>query len=172
MNVQPFPYRAHFARYSDTIEGEFTLFGPGDVRLLDRVLTRSGQRGWTHTHWERGKSPIPPGVYRLWMTPYNKGQKPGARGVGEFYPISTGDNKSLIVHPLAKLQRVGIGDHDENLIPGSAGCTVTVKDPDWERKRAIYAEIRKQGIQWIPLNVHYTDRSKGSHYARDSKSTV
>lgn len=134
-------WTAYYDRRDKTIEGLFTLksSNPADeADNLIRLPARSGQRGYEGTSWERGKSPIPVGKYWLWVgRGKDIGVQPGRTGIGEFYPISSGDDPRLIINvgrPMPKKNRLfrqDIGLHPENALPGSAGCIVILKD--WDR---------------------------------------
>ena len=134
---------AYFDRYETTIEGLFSLaiIEDGKARkLFERLPARSGQRGHTQTNWTRGKSPIPFGHHKLLLKPVAPETWPNATGIGEFYPIfSQEPNHRLIVNKAdSSLERVDIGLHPENALPGSAGCVVLLVDTP-ERKATVAA---------------------------------
>lgn len=128
--------KAFFDRNPKDINGFFTIQKTENgktTKLIDRVPARSGQGGYTGSSWVRGKSPIPftsevgSVPYRLWLNPLNVGTRAGARGIGQFYNISTEENPNVI--EMNGKQRLAIGLHEENALPGSAGCIViTVYD--------------------------------------------
>jgi hypothetical protein len=130
-------FRAFYDRQDHTIAGFFTLQVTQDgetTKLFDKLPARSGQNGFTSTDWVRSKSPIPKGGYFLWLRPLNKGQWAGERGIGEFFHISSSKDDPLIIHGPAGQQRVGVGLHPENKLPGSAGCIVLLADSEERRK--------------------------------------
>lgn len=121
---------AWYNRQPGTVDGFFTLQN-NDRQLFTRMPARSGQRGFTDTSWERGKSPIPYGVHTLFLTPSSIGQLPTGAGIGEFYPIGGAINPRVIQGGVAQ-RRWDIGLHPENAYPGSAGCIVLRWDtPAW-----------------------------------------
>jgi hypothetical protein len=147
-------YRAFYDRVPHSILGKFSIRHRSGDFLVTQAVTRSGQAGHTQTSWVRGKSPIPYGEYRLYLHPNNVGMKAGRTGIGEFYPISNQPDQATILNPLNKKQkRTEIGLHQENALPGSAGCIVVVFETDWLDIRRKLAEIREQGYDYIPLAV-------------------
>lgn len=156
--------RAFYDRQPGTITGAFTLQS-GTVKLFDRLPARSGQRGHEGTSWIRGKSPIPFGEMRLWLSSLNRGQMAGERGIGEFFPISSGDNRRLIAWrelgegpaPGGTGERWDVGLHPENALPGSLGCIVLLTDtPQREaqvRRLFTYLNDLSKTQPWMRLTV-------------------
>lgn len=147
-------YTAYFDRNPRKIEGYFTIQDTDGNKIFDRLPAASGQRGYTNTDWVRGKSPIPFGKYRLWLQPIGEGTEPGRSGVGEFYNISTGDDKRLIFETLTdgrsvypKRVRQDIGLHADNSFPGSAGCIVLSIDshPRREEVQRLWSFLKEEG---------------------------
>lgn len=143
---------AYFKRGITSFEGVFTIQrsenGQVVEKPIDRVRARSGGASYFNREWIRGKSPIPRGDFNLWLKPNNKGAKAGATGIGEFYPIcNKGDRYTIIETPCPAGQkpriREEIGLHDENAIPGSAGCIVIVYESDFWRVSKLLQEIGK-----------------------------
>lgn len=138
---------AYFDRSNDSTEGVFTVQttsfyddGQNSILVVGKLPARSGQRGYTHTSWVRGKSPVPYGDHLLWLKPQNLGLdvEKDPRGMGAFYFISnTPDNKRLIKDPFSPYERFDIGLHEENDKPGSAGCIVLLNRTK-EEKTNIY----------------------------------
>jgi hypothetical protein len=145
---------AFFKRDPNSIEGLFTLQENGEP-IFKRLRARSGQAGFTKTNWNRGKSPIPFGNYLLWLdSPLDIGKRAGAKGIGEFYNISsTTDNRRIIANPGGIEKRWDIGLHAENSYPGSAGCIVLV-DVDHAYEK-VFPYLRQLGkrVQTIELRV-------------------
>jgi hypothetical protein len=128
-SVNTVRYDAYFDRSTSGIEGAFTLQkveGGKAIKLFERLSARSGQRGWTNKEWMRSKSAIPFGTFRLWTDSIKQEKKSTFDGIGEFFPISSGENKNVIQGFTPDMQRVAIGLHRENQYPGSAGCIVLV----------------------------------------------
>lgn len=150
-------YTAYYDRNYDTIEGLFTIQNSKGEKLFERLPTRSGQVAWTDTSWERGKSPIPYGSFKLWLDSYNKGTRAGARGIGEFFPISTEEDRHTIYSAGRRRKRTAIGLHEENTIPGSAGCIVLLTNtPErLEKVQELYKFLTslKGDIDYINLRV-------------------
>jgi hypothetical protein len=178
-------YRAFLDRNTTNINCLFTIQDEKGVKFINRMPCTSGQQStfkaaskfssgsekWHYyqnwSRWNGGKglaSPIPfsvrAGKFRLWTKAINKGLKAGATGIGEFYPISTGDNPRLIQDPANPSQfRYDIGLHPENMLPGTLGCIgAKVEDSplwanQWLRLSKFMAELHKQGIQYIDLIV-------------------
>ena len=148
---------AYFDRDKSGIDGFFTLQQVIDgkaTKLFERLPARSGQRGFTHIEWVRGKSAIPFGPFRLWTDSIKPEKKASFDGIGEFFPISNGDNKRLI-QGTGTAQRWDIGLHRENQYPGSAGCIVLLDNrPDLDDKvTRLFAFLRSQEVPYIELNV-------------------
>ena len=134
-------YTAYFDRSFKNIEGKFTIHEYDPETKVTKapfrqMAARSGQKGYEASSWTRGKSPIPFGEYFLWLQPKDRGTEPGARGIGEFYPISNKqDNPRLISNrDREEQERWDIGLHKENALPGSAGCIVLVTDRPSQKK--------------------------------------
>lgn len=142
------PYRAFFDRKDDTIDGFFTIIDTRkpDSKVFNRLPARSGQAGYTHSSWIRGKSPIPfskeLGKTELMIhmqRPQNFEQWPLPAGVGEFWFISnsTKDPQTIQDPSNPKFERVAVGLHPENLYKGSAGCIVLLHDTESREKEVI-----------------------------------
>jgi hypothetical protein len=121
----------YFDRDVNSINGFLTLQTDDGHKVFERLKARSGQRFYTHTSWERGKSPIPFGRYWmatkhtiLFMEPKNT----------PFFPIASEKGAQIIWDSEGKgLLRSNIGLHMENQYPGSAGCVVVVNRAEAER---------------------------------------
>jgi hypothetical protein len=125
-------YTAFFDRNEHTILGRFSIRKHTGEYVVEKLIARSGQHGYTKSSWNRGKSPIPYGRFNLHTTPNNRGQEAGAFGIGEFYPIDTQGDRLTIRDPENyRRKRMEIGLHEENGLPGSAGCIVIVYHSDW-----------------------------------------
>ena len=114
-------------RRPDSIDGLMSIhreIAPGQVEVVyKQIPIRSGQKGYTKTDWERGKSPIPYGNHWLITSPKPLQMEP--RGT-RFFPICTDiADQRLIVGANGNV-RWDIGLHRENQYPGSAGCVVIV----------------------------------------------
>lgn len=150
-------YKAYYDRRDDTMDGLFTLQKTennaivpityrGQIMDFVRFQARSGQRMFSKTDGITGKSPIPKGKWHLWLNPLNKGQAPGQTGVGEFFPISSSLENSSILE-CSNIQRIGIGLHKENALPGSAGCIVLLhhrSELEW-RINLLFAFLKELG---------------------------
>jgi hypothetical protein len=79
--------------------------------------------------------------------------KAGARGIGEFYPISTNGDGLTIVGKDPAQRRYEIGLHEENMWAGSAGCIVIVNPNDWQAIRQELKAIAKTGVDKIKIEV-------------------
>lgn len=127
IKLKPIQVDAYFDRSTSGIEGAFTLQRVVDgkvEKLFEKLPARSGQRGWTNKEWVRGKSAIPFGALRLWTKPIKVGKKADYDGIGEFFNISSGNNRDIIQGFAPQQVRESIGLHRENDKPGSAGCIV------------------------------------------------
>lgn len=150
--MPPSPYKAFFDRSKTTINGRFSIRAADGEYIIRRAAARSGQRGYTQTSWERGRSPVPFGVYNLYTDPNNEGQVAGKTGIGEFFPIDNqGDRRTIkeldVPEPRYRLE---IGLHEENGYPGSAGCIVIVNNMDWKLIRDWLKGLK---LESIPLEV-------------------
>jgi hypothetical protein len=152
--VTPPPFKAYFDRSTKTIEGRFSILHSDGRYVIEKARVRSGQKGWTHSSWTRGKSPIPFGVFNLYTKPTNVGQVAGAKGVGEFFPVDNQGDRRTIRHPDYgnRYARFDIGLHEENALQGSAGCIVVVDHLEWIFIRDWLKSISIQ-LEWIPLEV-------------------
>lgn len=142
-------YKAFYDRRGDTIEGKLTIQDSDGNPVFKRLHARSGQMSGVGSNWMRGKSPIPfsdnvlTQKLWLWLQPVNPFTKAGETGIGEFYPISSGENKRIIQGPRPELVRWDIGLHAENKWKGSAGCIVIV---DTEKAyREVFPWLRELG---------------------------
>lgn len=157
-------WKAYFKRGTSSFEGQLTIqsskAGIVISKPIDRVRVRSGGASYYNKEWIRGHSPIPRGEFKLWLAPNNKAQHAGAKGVGEFYPIST-DNSRYWIHenelgpmPVGQepRQRAEIGLHDENLIPGSAGCIVVINEDEFWQISRLLQKIGEDRA-YLPLKV-------------------
>lgn len=79
---------------------------------------------------------------------------PKGSRIGRFYPISSHPSESTkTVNPSTGGYRVCLGLHFENAYPGSLGCVVPQKEPDWRRIVFWLTNVANQGVKSIPLNV-------------------
>ena len=143
---------AWFDRGRGALLGKFTLQDEAGVKAFDKIPCNSGQFGYLSTDWVSGKSPTPRGTWRLWTHSYNRGMKPGYSGIGEFFPISSGDEPSLI-HGPDGITRIGVGFHPENGIPGSIGCIAVQPYDEFLKMADALHRLNAAGIPWIPLHV-------------------
>lgn len=154
---------AWYDRVPNSIDGFFTLQDATGKKLFDRLPARSGQRGWTNTSWERGKSPIPysseiKGQYHLWLRPVNNGVKLDDDGIGLFWPISSSPtSRDRIYSKDFRKERHAVGLHGENRWNGSAGCIVLLWDttPRKEQVLSLYKTLEQAAKyqEWLPLTV-------------------
>lgn len=156
-------YSAFYDRRLGTIEGLFTIQetdhnGTTD-KVFERLHSRSGQRRFANSDWVRGGSPIPYTLaipkerpYWLWTHSLGRDTLAGATGIGEFFPISTGDEPAIIQGD-GNRKREAVGLHGENQWPGSAGCIVIVRERDFLRVRDYLRQLNTVGIRRIPLIV-------------------
>lgn len=126
-------YIAFFKRPKDSIFGVFTLTktiydDEGEVigkpvKLLDKVPASSGQqRAVFNLYKQGGLGPIPYGNWYIHCKKdVSRGVKPGAKGIGWFFPVSDSPLETLF---RKILNRMDIGVHCDNSIQGSAGCVV------------------------------------------------
>lgn len=150
--AKPPVYRAFFKRSAQ----QFTLQetqGGKTTKLFDRLAAKSGQN--VPQEWIPGKSPIPLGSYRLWTDSIKSGLDEHYDGIGEFFSISTGENRNLIQGKLSGQARWNIGLHWENHYPGSAGCIVLQDSTDEQRAniRSLFKLLRTLGVPYIDLTV-------------------
>lgn len=152
--------RAFFDRDPKSIYGWFTIQEQHDdgtiTKPINRIPVTSGQVGYTHTDWVRGKSPTPrlKSGLRLWTHSVNRGERAGETGIGEAFPISSGDDPFLIQGPRGQI-RLAVMFHHDNKWPGTAGCTATRKDreKDFDMVRDYLYGLNKRGIKWIQFDV-------------------
>lgn len=143
--------------YFDRKKGFFTLNEDGK-EIFKQLPARSGQRGFENTDWVTGKSPCPKGDLLLWLSPKDVGVLPKGKGIGEFYPISSGEfDRNTISESNGNRKRLYVGLHPENAFAGSAGCIVLLWDtPDKKAKMlALFKylkELRKE-MPYIQLEV-------------------
>lgn len=156
---------AYFKRNANSIDGQFTIqkVENGIVKpIFKRIHVRSGQAGFTKTHWVRKKSPIPAGLeYWIHLQPVGEGTHAGATGIGEFWPISNSrTNVQHIIEPGPKPvgvpinERWDIGLHEENKWDGSAGCIVIVKENEAHEIFEYLDQLRKTE-KLLPLKVFF-----------------
>jgi len=135
---------AYYDRSQGTINGSFSVQTSLDglvVENFSKIQARSGQRGFDDS-WTPAKSPIPYsteilGEYSLWLTNQNqKGQWAFGSGIGEFWAISTEEDRVTIKGKNGKIRRE-IGAHPENEFPGSAGCIVLVAESELQKQRIL-----------------------------------
>jgi len=111
----------------------------------------SGARGWQYRgSWvQKGKGCLPPrkdysiSTQRLWL-PHVKGVE------GSFYAISP-----FMVNAGNGVMRGDFGVHFDANVPGSAGCIVLPRQDHWDIWRKHVEDLRKDGLQSIPLEVVY-----------------
>lgn len=159
---------AYYDRDVNTIEGLYTVqtvdrLTGQIIKKFSRLPARSGQRGHTHSSWERGKSPIPFTFNRffyLWIGhPKGRGlPERDPKEIGRSYPISSDlTQKTRIHHPdNPNVFREFIELHFDQRLrkPGSIGCPVLVQDTDYQRGQALelfdYLDwLAKQGTEYI-----------------------
>jgi len=163
-------YRAFYDRDINSINGAFTLqvYDPStpDIpprKIINRIAAVSGQRGHEGTSWHRSKSPIPfsaevkGGKLWLWLTPM-PGEIPGsplapAKGIGEFWPISSEEFDRTRIIGVAGQLRTHVGGHDDNMFMGTAGCVGFAKDRDTLHVSAVLHDLKRRGLDKIRLDV-------------------
>jgi hypothetical protein len=131
------------------------------IKKFEKLPARSGQHGYIDS-WTRGKSPIPFSVecvndLYIWLDcQLQKGEWAGARGIGEFWKISTDPDMRTIRGKNGKY-RQDIGAHPENDIPGSAGCIVFLHRTQQEKENLLslrnFLLNLKERIEKIKLTV-------------------
>lgn len=163
----PKQYAAFYDRSPATINGALTIqeYNPatrGVKKLINKIPARSGQGSYVNHSWVRGKSPIPYNVevegqrLYLWLRPRLKEGTilAPARGIGEFWPISSSPAGERVIEAAETGQiREDIGLHDENYFEGSAGCIVIVSDKDFLALHAVLHELKNEGVVYLPLTV-------------------
>jgi len=137
---------AYYDRTKGSINGFFTLqtvFNGQIVKAFKRLPARSGQIKKANESWSYG-SPIPfsveiaPKIYKLWLRgQYQPGQWAGHAGIGEFWQISTEDDKVTILSGQGK--KLAVGVHPENRFPGSLACVVLVNETNRQRTAILEA---------------------------------
>ena len=149
----PAPYTAFYDRNLHTILGKFSIRAADGTYIVEKLVARSGIPGYSKTDWIRGKSPVPWGEFNLSTVPNNIGQVAGKTGIGECFPVDNEGDRMTIRNPENKRQRrLEICVHEENAIPGSAGCIVIVFHSDWLRVRDFLRSIQEEHPV-IPLKV-------------------
>lgn len=134
-----------FSRNVRSIEGKFRVFYEGGK--VDVFLARSGQVGFLHTCWIRGKSPTPFGSYFIKVPSIKQGKWSNFDKIGEFFNVYSSPKNKRVIRSLGNptLIREDIGVHPENDIPGSIGCPVLLagKDNKDEKEKARIMELFK-----------------------------
>ena len=135
--------RAYYDRSRGSIEGLLTIQTVVNAKIVtsySRLPARSGQRSKSNDSWTYG-SPIPfsseiePKRYKLWLSgQLQAGQWAGKAGIGEFWRISTEDDRVTIQNPKGPQKKLAVGIHPENGIPGSLACIVLVNDLPAQRQ--------------------------------------
>lgn len=146
--------KVFFDRKPDTIDGLFSIRNRDGSYVVEKLHARSGQRGYTRTNWTTGKSPTPYGLHYLSLHSNNRGQKAGAKGIGECFPMSNREEliqKGIIISDNGRYRRTEVCLHEENSYPGSAGCTVIVNR--WPDVLAYLTGLREQGYDAILFEV-------------------
>jgi hypothetical protein len=126
-----------------------SLNAEGTGGILFEAL--SGSRGWQYKgSWvQKGRGCLPPrtdyeiSTQRLWL-PHVKGVE------GSFYAISP-----FLVNAGNGVMRGDFGVHFDANVPGSAGCIVLPRQDHWDIWRKQIEDLRKDGVQSIPLEVSY-----------------
>lgn len=160
--------KVFFKRGTTSENGLFTIQeydGAGNFikKHFDQIPARSGDPHYFNREWISGKSPIPrSGDNFFWLStrPNHKGVKPGARGIGECFPISSDKGGWFINEsdigpmPVGSTihHRTEIMLHCENLIPGSAGCIVITHQSDFD-KISDFLQTLGKTQKLIPLKV-------------------
>lgn len=96
--------------------------------------------------WQRGKGPIPPGIYSIPTKPYYLPTK----GVeGQFFHV--------MPDPIGEKgqRRSELGIHHDANVPGSSGCIVIIRKPSFEIFCKRLLVLHTQGIKRLPLTVKY-----------------
>lgn len=146
--------------YFDRSKGLFTLQSfNSDTEEMQTQFTRlpalSGQKDYQNTSWSTGKSPIPLSSevkedYRLWLdNQYQENIWPwqDKNKIGEFWHISTGDDKRFIYSKDGAKVRNAIGLHVDNEYPGSAGCIVLVANTETQKLNILLLREYLKAIQ-------------------------
>ncbi|HWT40374.1 MAG TPA: hypothetical protein VN081_03870 [Dongiaceae bacterium] len=150
-------YSAWYSRGSGHFTLQRTVNGKLEV-LFKQLPARSGQAGCP-VEWIPRKSPIPFGTWRLNLDSIKAGRDEHYDGIGEFFPISSGDNQRILQGGLPGQVRYDVGLHWENQFPGSWGCVVLVDSTPEEiaQIRALFKTLRElydpDGLKYIPLHV-------------------
>lgn len=154
---------AWFARGHNKADGYLTIQDDKGVPItyqgvtFKRIPVTSGQAGFYSTDWVSGKSPTPRGKWRLWTFCYQRGQNPtGTDKIGQFYPISSGENSQFIYSLDGKHLRDAVGLHPDNKWKGTIGCTAVREDlyNEYFVPLAAFLDyLHSIGIKWIPYNV-------------------
>jgi hypothetical protein len=115
-----------FSRNTRSIEGKIRVFYEGGK--VDTFQARSGQVGFLHTCWVRGKSPTPFGSFFIQIPSKKQNQWSNTDGIGEFFNVYSSPKNKRVIRSLANptMIREDVGIHPENLTPGSIGCPVLV----------------------------------------------
>lgn len=140
---------AYFKRDRDTIYGVFTIQSDTGRKVFDRIKARSGQSAFTDSYWVTGKSPCPPGRFKLYTDSVNQGAKAGRYGIGESFPIGN-VHRDVIQSKSGRSRRTLIRLHEENTYPGSAGCIVIVEEEEWKKVMEFLHSLKEEFI-WIEV---------------------
>lgn len=152
--------RIFFKRSKSDFTGVLTIqeYKNGELHkvVFDKVPCRSGSPYWNHSmgDWRRKVSPCPIGDYALTTTPNNRGLKPGAKGIGEAFPISNQKDAYTILGKEKDQKRTEIMFHAENAIPGSAGCIVAINQGQFEQISE-YLKVLSKDFKTLPLKVFF-----------------
>lgn len=154
-------YTAFLKRDPISIHALFSIRSSDGRYLFEKMLANTGQAGYAMTDWDRSKSPTPIGTWRLWLDPVSPGQDEGETGIGEAFPVSSGDNRSVIIDPVNPERiRSLIRVHQENKFLGSIGCAAIVDEPanrqaEYWAMSEFLKQLRKTGVLWIPYKVFF-----------------
>jgi hypothetical protein len=131
-------------RAVQNVNGLFTIKTTLDDAIVEefsKLPARSGQNGFLDS-WTTAKSPIPfsneliSDLY-IWLDGQKQiGQWPTGGQIGEFWNISTDDDRVTIRGKNGKIRKV-IGAHPENAYAGSAGCVVLLHETEEQKQRIL-----------------------------------
>lgn len=154
--------KAYYDRKENSIYGLFTIQEVTGNTITYPVQRRmratSGQNGFLKPpSFTIGRSPIPyskeiekVGQYYLWLRPINVGMRPGRTGIGETWPISNTPSPDVIRNERGR-GRTLIRLHEENAIPGTAGCIAIVNRWDFQAIHEYLMKKKREGVTKIPL---------------------
>lgn len=160
------PYKLFFKRnIAGKVDGLLTLKADDGRIIFQRMLARTGQNGGYTTSWINGSSGTPVGEWRVWIKPKSPyieqiNQDAGARGIGEFFRISSGDDFMYTINPANFTQkRHALGLHQDNIFKGSLGCCAVAVETEeqkaeWKGLTSFLKELGKK-YDYLPIEVFF-----------------